>query len=48
MMNGMQNGFGMGWGIGLGWIFGLAVLAIIIWLIVKGILQRTNPKYLKK
>jgi len=43
MMNGMHNGYGMGWG----WVFGLVILAIIIWLLVKGINQRTNPKSIK-
>jgi len=43
MMNGMNNGFGMGWS----WIIGFAILAVIIWLIVKGIRQRTNPKSIK-
>ena len=39
-MNGMHDGFSMGWG----WIIGFAILAVIIWFIVKGISQRTNPK----
>jgi large-conductance mechanosensitive channel len=43
MMNGMHDGFGMGWG----WIIGFAILAVIIWLIVKGINQKTNPKSTK-
>jgi putative membrane protein len=47
MMNGMHNGFGMGLGMGWSWIIGLAILAVIIWLIVKGINQRTNPKSIK-
>jgi hypothetical protein len=40
MMNGMHDGLGMSWS----WIIGLVILVVIIWFIVKGINQRTNPK----
>jgi large-conductance mechanosensitive channel len=43
MMDGIHNGFGIGWG----WIIGFVNVAIIIWLIVKGINQRANPKSTK-
>jgi len=42
-MNGMHNGVGMGWS----WIVGVVILAVIIWVIVKGINQKMNPKSLK-
>jgi putative membrane protein len=31
--NGMN--WGMGWGMGLGWIIGIALLALIVWAIVR-------------
>jgi len=33
MMDGMNNGWGMGYG--YEWIFGLIVLVVFIWLVVK-------------
>jgi hypothetical protein len=33
MMDGMNNGWGMGYG--YGWIIGLAVLVVIAWLVFK-------------
>jgi putative membrane protein len=45
MMDGMNHGWGMGFG--WGWIIGIAILVVIIWVIVKGIIQKTNPKSIK-
>jgi len=42
-----MNGMNQNWGIGWGWIIGMAVLIVIIWLIVKGVRQKTNPKSIK-
>ena len=35
---------GMSWGMGFGWIFGIAVLAIMIWLIVRVVGTGNNPQ----
>ena len=42
-------GCGIGWGMGFGWIIGIALLALIIWGIVKAVnynnkLQKDNNK----
>ena len=40
-MNGnMHNGFEMGFG--WGWIIGAVVLVVIVWLIVKSMIQKNN------
>jgi putative membrane protein len=44
MMNGMNNG----WGMGFGWIIGLFVLIAIIWIIFKTINQNNKPAQLDK
>lgn len=43
----MMNRFdGHGWGMGLGmgwwWIIGLIIVAIVVWIVVKGIKQNNN------
>lgn len=41
----MMNGFGVhGWGMGWGWIFGLIALIVVVWLGVKVMGQKNNPK----
>lgn len=40
MWHGNLHGFGMGWG----WIFGLIILAIIIWLVIRVINQNSSQK----
>jgi putative membrane protein len=38
-----MHGFeGMGWGMGFGWIFGIVILALIIWFVVKSSNQNQN------
>ncbi len=41
-MDGMNNGWGMGFG--YGWIIGLIVLAVIVWLAVKVVNQNNKSK----
>ena len=40
MMDGLHNG----WGMGYGWIIGFVVLVFLIWGIIKVVNQSKNPK----
>lgn len=40
----MMNGFGVhGWGMGLFWVFGLIVLVVVIWGVVRIVNQNNKP-----
>jgi putative membrane protein len=38
----MMNGINQGLGMGLAWLIGLIIIAVIIWLIVKVVNQKNN------
>lgn len=38
-----MNGFNHGWGIGFGWIFGIVILILIIWFVVRTFNQGRTP-----
>ena len=38
----MMNGINQAWGMGLSWTIGLIVVAVIIWLIIKVMDQKSN------
>ena len=42
MMDGINHGWSMGFG--WGWIVGLVALIVIVWLIIKVVNQKNNPK----
>ena len=42
----MMHGFGTyGWGMGFGWLFGLVVLILIIWLVIRVVIQNNNTTH---
>jgi len=41
-MDGINHGWSMGFG--WGWIVGLVALIVIVWLIIKVVNQKNNPK----
>ena len=45
MMDGMNNGWGMGYG--YGWIIGFIAIVVIVWLAVKRLNRNNNSKPVK-